>query len=202
MAAPEGPDLVIQNVTAEKHKDDSENTKHSGFHITVSTNRKPASNEESHALGARLNKAIALSFEHTGLEQFIEFLIPDDTYKRNILKVSVKYAIELGKGVRGGRIHAHIMLKVIHNSRIRINIPAFKKVMLQNLNLEGDLPTITSIYVNIKIIRGDENLEEYLLKKEVHVDVGDEVPTSKGPVDTGDAALDKEVTSDLQKMKL
>lgn len=165
-----GPTLTVRNVTAEKHKDEASNVKYSGFLITLSTNYKPKTTEESQAMGARLNSSIAAVFAtHAMIATFIKFLTAGHSYARNIKSVDMVYAIELGKGAKGGRIHAHIILKIKHNSMIRVDIPAFKEAMLAVLNENGATPQLTSLYVNVRIIRSDQNLEEYLLKKEVSV---------------------------------
>jgi hypothetical protein len=182
-----GPTLEVRNVTQQKHKNAQQSVKYSGFHITVSTNKRPKTNEESHALGGRLNEAIATTCTHTGLTQFISFLKEGHTYKSNIKDIDVQYAIELGTQKAGGRIHSHIVLKVTHTSMIRINIPVLKQLLLTAINKPGVEPVITSLYVNVGMIRSDKNLEEYLLKKQVEVkDIG------KEKIDSGDARVDAE----------
>jgi len=183
------PALKVTDVTTLKRKKKSQQLKFSGFHITISTNKKPKDDEESQNIGRRLNQAIALTFTHDTLSKIIFYLKPSYNqdgevdkgipearikgniidYKAHIKKLKVQYAIELGGGAKGGRVHAHIILRVTHNSKIRIDIPELKQRMLQALNLNDESPAITSIYINIGIIRSDKNLEEYLKKKQVNV---------------------------------
>lgn len=190
------PSLEVRNVTEQKHSNAADNLKYSGFHITISTNKRPTSTEMAQDLGGKLNKAIALTFTHQGLSQFIMFLHkpapggpllsnPNHNYKSNIKDIDVQYAIELGQTARGGRIHAHVVLKVTHNSYIRINIPVLKKLLIEQLNASGEGLGIQNLYINVGTIRGDKNLEEYLLKKQVEVkDIG------KEKIDSGDKEVD------------
>lgn len=135
---------------------------YSNFFITVNTNRSFTSDEESKAMVKSLRKAIKALFstkdDHQFLSKVIKFLVPGHVYDdRYIVSIKVKFTVEKGK--KFGRIHAHIWVSVVHRSMIHLDREYIIRFLQDRLGL-------TSLYVNIRIIRKDPfaAVEKYLEK--------------------------------------
>jgi hypothetical protein len=201
-----GPELHIQNVTAEKHANVKDKVKFSGFHITISTNKRPQTEDDADALRMQLNVCIANTFTHPNLKEFIAFLSEEQqkghTYVMNIKDVDVQYAIELGSdAARGGRIHAHVVLKISHTSRIKIDIPVFKAKVTEYLNMPGARFTVPNPYIHIVVMRNSKNLEEYLLKEPVSVQAMKGGATHAPPAAVDNSAVDS-LNAELANLQL
>jgi hypothetical protein len=160
------PELSVQddgiNIEhSSSEKTEQQKTKYSNFLITVSTNKKPGSNEESYGLGKKLSEAMKVLCTNDNLQNIIEFNDASHEFTNEYIKsISAEYAVELGRGKQGGRIHTHCVLKVVHVSSIRLNKSEISDILLETM----DDPNIQSLYVNIKIIHTTANAEEYLKK--------------------------------------
>lgn len=157
--------LGVQGDTAHTTTPKEQRVKHSGFLITVNTNFRPRSNDESWAMGYRLENAMRSMLTHQGLSKIITFQGEGHSYSDRYVKdVKAQFAVEVGHQAKGTRIHSHTLLHIAHMSHIRLSIPAIKQHVISSIND----PRIKSVYVNIRMVRNDRNLEEYL-KKDMRV---------------------------------
>lgn len=107
-------------------------------------------------------------------------------YERDVVSVDSTFSVELGpeartgytknrgltdkgvtKGSRGlgGRIHAHIILEVIHKTRIHLDYRregAFRQDILSGLRERGI--HVDNIYMSVKLADSKQNLLRYISK--------------------------------------
>jgi hypothetical protein len=130
---------------------------HSGFLITINTNKSISDQNSIDDLVQGLDRVSKYIASHEGLQRILIFLIPGDTYGRPpIYDVKADYAIE--KGNNKHRIHCHIYLRIEHTSMIRLD-------RAEIVSIVDEIMGIRNAYVNIKIIGNDQNLKEYLKKQ-------------------------------------
>lgn len=140
--------------------------KHSGFFITISTNFKPGTDEDAEDCAEKLRTALkAMLTEEANLKKITTFLKQGDEWNSDtIQKVSSQFVVERGRSKYGGRIHAHAALHINHRSMIRLNIPEIKEVILPYFD-DGCTCKIKNLYVNVRIIRADLGVRQYLTKE-------------------------------------
>lgn len=173
----EEPDLSAEET-------DQEDYKHSVFFITINTNQKPMTEGDGWFRQLVLLKAIDYTF-CTGTEvpdsteewkyrlgQLLDFLSvnartvrendgsQDTIHTAHIKQIEVEKSIEIGKSSRG-RLHAHVIVRITHNTKIHLNKPNMKRLLLVYLREIG----VTNPYVHIDAL-GDtmRSLREYLKK--------------------------------------
>lgn len=139
-----------------------EKIKHSNFLITVSTNYRPKTTEESQAMGKKLSKTMRELLTEQTLPSIVDML-DDQDYYSVIKNVKADFSIELGKKAKGKRIHAHCLLKIEHTGKIRLNPVEIKEFVSNHI----DDPLIKGIYVNIRAVKDLSNVEEYIKKQSV-----------------------------------
>jgi len=165
------PRIRTRRVTGEKNVD-----KYSNFFITINTNKRPASNTLFRdKLIQQLN---ALSQYLTGTEEGVRAIIkyvikgktrsgiafPEDTSKSfpaNIIDVDSKYQVEVGKHARGGRVHVHILMRVVHRDLIQIRREAIVALTKHFVPVTA---TGGNPHVHIKVIPGVDDVVKYLTK--------------------------------------
>jgi ribosomal protein S16 len=135
--------------------------KHSGFFVTVNTNKKPRTQLELDSITQALREGIADLCSDDGFKQVIYFLIAGHTFEKHIVNIKVEYAIEIGTSPRGGRIHAHLYIQVVHKSKIRLDKKKIEEILLKYLRKYG----INSLYINIRVIGKDKSIKDYIRKQ-------------------------------------
>lgn len=135
------------------------------FHITINSNRKPATRNAEAAMRDNLRNYIQNTFSSNEfLEEMVMFQEGTGSWSdAHIDEVDVDFAIE--KGAKKGRIHTHIVLEVVHRSIIRLDPKAIVDSVSREL---GYRP-----YVHITG-KGDRtfNLREYNRKQQERRDGG------------------------------
>jgi hypothetical protein len=141
--------------------------KHSGFFLTINTNYHPKGKEENgQECAEKLREAMKeMLGNEENLKKIVTFLNEGDTWNdETIEKVDSQFVVERGRSPRGGRIHAHAALHIDHHSKIRLNIPAIKDVILPYFN-SGCTGGIKNLYVNVRIINTNVGIRNYLTKE-------------------------------------
>lgn len=128
----------------------------SRFLITVSTNFRPKTTEESMAMAQQLRTAVRQLLTEENIPRMLDF---HEGGPSDLKKVKAEFNVELGKLANGKRIHSHIYLEFKHNAMIRINIPASKQMLLGWI----DDFRVKSLYFNVKMIRS--GVRSYLRKE-------------------------------------
>lgn len=139
--------------------------KRSAYIITVSTNYKPLTTHESKQIAEELRSSLKNLFSHDGLEDIIEFEDSTHSYDFNVDRVKIEYSIELGKGEKGGRIHAHAHVKIDHTSKIKLDFAKMREIIQEDFSDERLAGK--KIYMNVKIASGSKSLRDYIRKDEI-----------------------------------
>ena len=120
---------------------------YSDFLITVNTNFKPAPNTgEAEYMFDRLQNTMKDVFENN-TEKIIQFPaqdhhgnpLPPANYYDNVKSVDVEFVLEIGNRPRGGRIHSHATVKVVHDAYIRMDRKAIHEMIMARLGFNFHL---------------------------------------------------------------
>lgn len=142
-------------------------TKHSGFFLTINTNYHPKGKEENgQECAEKLREAMNdMLGKEDNLKKIVTFLNEGDKWDdQTIEKVDSQFVVERGRSPRGGRIHAHAALHIDHHSKIRLDIPAIKEILLPYFE-SGCTCGIKNLYVNVRIIKSNVGIRNYLTKE-------------------------------------
>ncbi|KAM9999501.1 hypothetical protein ACTFIY_004586 [Dictyostelium cf. discoideum] len=142
--------------------------RHSNFLLTINTQKRPTTNEEAQQIADQLNNVMdtfLTSPKHRnnlftirpGGEDTVDGLPP------KIHKLEIEYAVEVGKELKGGRVHSHTVIKTIHNTQIHVNTDYVRKTM-------PGLLGVGNVFVHCRFIRTDHSVEEYIRKDEYDSD--------------------------------
>lgn len=146
---------------------DSGLCKRSNFLITVNTNR---SGPAYHKAMGNLRKPFLELMESSGA-----FLEKKDGSKwrqvtssewedeEQFISCDVSYGVEVAPTNKS--VHSHIGVKVTHRSFVRISFPAVHAFFVNGINACYAHAKITSLYINIKPMYADSNLDDYVNKQ-------------------------------------
>lgn len=138
-------------------------TRRSKFLITISTNFRPRTTAQSKGMAQSLRAGIQQLLTR---EQLLNVLECIEGGHRDIDKIDAEFNVELGKDVRGSRIHSHIILDVHHHCKLRVNLPFVREWLPRNI----DDHRINSVYVNVRMIATDKDAHNYVRKSGVSPD--------------------------------
>lgn len=160
------PQIHVEQATGE-----SANSKDriSNYHITVSTNVKPTTQQQTDALVDALAKSSEQVFgTDQSLAQIVRFNKPGHYWgDKYIQSVDMRHAPEVGTKPTGSRVHTHINLKIKHQSNITIthSVPVIKKLYFDTELLQP--LGVKNLYVKIQLIKNsDEAIRRYLDKQQ------------------------------------
>ena len=130
-------------------------TKQSNFYLTINLNQ--GYNDDDEHLGddteifdGLLSGMLNHINDYINLPNGVEW--NDD----NIKDVDVDYVIE--KGNTQKRLHAHMLIKIKHNTNVKLNFPKIKKYICESLGLKN-------IYMNNMMSRANnDNILQYIDK--------------------------------------
>lgn len=164
MISIETEDLGVRTANIEPRR---KQNKHSGFFITINTNFNPKeADQHGYDCAQRLRKAVkAMLTEEDRLKRIVKFLIPDTWSTETIKKISSQFVVERGRHAKGSRIHSHAVLHIEHTSKIQLDIPKIKEEILPFF--QGGPCNVKNLYVNVKAIRANYGVRNYLTKESV-----------------------------------
>lgn len=158
------PEVVTKDVSGSNYnivkgkKKAKDTTRYSSFHVTVSSNKKPSTNEESYALADNMREQVGSLFnEEENLRGLITFLDGSTYDDGKIQKIETTFSIELGRDPRGGRIHSHAVIHIIHHSKIRLNQAFIRQYFIQHMD-------VSDVHIDIEVIKTDRRLLDYIAK--------------------------------------
>lgn len=138
----------------------AERTKHSGFFITINTNLAPE-DDELPECAERLRQAVVkLLDDEDSLKSIITYL--DTGGWDDIISIKSEHVVE--QGSQQHRVHAHAVMHVDHNTKIRLKREAIETIILDNFNSFGDGCHLSNVYVNIRAIQVPGSIKAYLEK--------------------------------------
>jgi hypothetical protein len=134
-------------------------SKFSNFLVTINPNYRPNTDIEALGMRDRLREAVTPLFTHEGYKQIIQFPRGGGSYETSISNIDSSFSLELGKDNRGSRNHAHAVIKVVHNSYIKLDPRKIGDIVGQNLGVE-------KVYVNVKALStATQYAEQYINKQ-------------------------------------
>ncbi len=137
----------------------SENkNKYSNFLLTINTNYKPEFQSDLAEVAEQLETALYGLFTHENLRKIVSF--PRGGDYSQLHDINVEFSREVGKHAQGGRVHAHAIIKIQHNSYIRLDPKAIQKIMVEQI----DDTRVKNVYVNVKAFRGEQYVRDYINK--------------------------------------
>lgn len=131
--------------------------------ITINTNILPRTQDEAEAVGAELHKTVSDMF-NVHIEKILK-VHPDSPPLGDMDTVDVNFSIERGKKRRGGRIHAHALVKIVHHTKISMADTrlAIKEHVKQEMI--NTLPGEPLVWVQLMPNKSwDEIVQEYIEK--------------------------------------
>ena len=147
--------ISVEDVTSKKISE-KQKTRHSNFLITINTNKRPKTQNELvkyvNDLRSYVKNGLLSNYGLTRLLKFKEGNLGD------IKNIDAKFAIEMGRHTKGGRVHAHIFLKIDHNAML--DFPN-KQFIIDELSRRMG---IMSPHIDFKIVGSQKNIEDYLSK--------------------------------------
>lgn len=91
---------------------------------------------------------------------------------RDIVSIDSEVVSEIGTKAKGGRIHIHAILRVVHTTLLQIDAPRFREVLKECLAQfnksamgKGLQPPIKNVYAHLKWIPSFRAAENYLAKQ-------------------------------------
>jgi hypothetical protein len=137
--------------------------KSSAFFLTINTNKKPANKIEEVTLIDWLQSGLEHTFSRENLPKALTDLTTGREPVLAVLgEVILKYGVEVGQKPKGGRVHAHSLLKIQHNTKLHIN-PGSVKSQLVEYFKGNDVPVL-SLYVNVRAAKTEEAMLRYITK--------------------------------------
>jgi hypothetical protein len=128
--------------------------RYSNFLITINTNARMTGTGVPF-LTESFRRTIREGFGKSGnLSRLIKFLEPGASYERNIKLVDVTFAVEVGSKV--GAIHAHMLIKFTHDTKIHMDPKAIQDFFRKS--------TGRNPYVDVRVVADDQYVLDYILK--------------------------------------
>ncbi len=153
-----GPDLRVTEVTRPAVASKGEKKQFSDFFITINTNYRPKTNEESFSMGAKLRTVVQKLFQDP---EALRSVLDERTDFDRIENVDSNFSIEIGRDPRGRRVHTHIQATITHTTKVFFDKAAVKAFVMANI----DDARVKGVLVGI---RGQRNAnltrKQYLAK--------------------------------------
>lgn len=138
---------------------------HSGFLVTINTNRAPKTQAEQDVLADVMRSVVHELWRDRNVPKMIKYLKgPRDP---SLIKyVESEFAIEVGSKQR--RLHAHILTNIYHNSFIHLDRTYIADEVTEQLNEgligAGMAPLKGKVHVDIQPVRGGWSALKYVRK--------------------------------------
>lgn len=130
--------------------------KRSFFLVTANTNYRPDDTADAEEVAEELNNAAQKVIgDSDSVGNFMEILILDHSWSSEFIKkIRVKTSVEIGHRPRGRRMHLHALIKVLHSTKLHVNINKLKKL------LNEELETVQIAYINVKLVSAVDDYME------------------------------------------
>lgn len=134
-------------------------TYYSMWHVLVSSNVKTDDLATANEIASCLKTGFASTFRDRPNDVFI--IRGGEWGSELIDSLKIQYAAEIGEDPRGGRVHLHALVTVVHHDNVRINGPALQVILREHCM---DHPFIKNIFVRVKWVPTSKPLEDYIGK--------------------------------------
>ena len=132
---------------------------YSKFLVTLNSNIRPTTDEEEMYLRKIMRRMIDNNFEGDKIFKNIRILEPakkDIPKDQLLVYINVTFSTEVGKDVKGGRLHAHVIVDTKHTTKIHIKADRLRDELETYFGRRG--------HVDIKYFPSAEILEAYISK--------------------------------------
>lgn len=133
---------------------------HSNYHIVVNSNRRATGPVSARELGAQLVDSVeAVLGDGAVLATLIQWQDEPGT----VHKAELQTGAEVGSNPRGGRVHVHVVLQLIHTKQMHLWYRETRALIAAQTAARANVP---HPYVSFKLIARDPmwTLEQYLEK--------------------------------------
>ena len=129
---------------------------HSTFLLTLNTNQRYKT-DDPHLKGDTQEFDNTLNGIMNNIEDYVKILTPHDEFNKSVESVDFDYAVELSSKTH--TLHAHILVKFSHRTRLQLDFIKIRDVIKKELGLP-------SIHLNNRFIRSGqvENIIDYIDK--------------------------------------
>jgi hypothetical protein len=141
-----------------KRKVNEEGIKYTNVFIMISTNYRPKNDQDYMSSARHLDMLLALAFDKDRMDEHVFDFVKNrrtgkdhtnDTWtSQYIKKVKARWGIEIGRKVRGQRLH--VLVEVAHKSCIWVN-----RLKLQNFINENMAPKVKGSHVKVVPVPAD-----------------------------------------------
>lgn len=133
--------------------------KYSNFLVTINTNYRPVDDADALDKRDRLRAKMRYLLSSAGMEKIIAFPKGEGNYRDNVTTVQNDFAVEMGE--ERLLIHSHALIRITHNSYIRLDREAIRQIVGQDLIRDGEF---RNCHIDIKSVKSHMYLEDYLKK--------------------------------------
>jgi len=144
---------------------------YSKFHVMWSSNVRPVTSQEGmelveemdHVFNQVMNERPADFFKFSSLGKKGTFKVDPEVWNsQNIRRYKIRFVIEKGSHPKGGRIHLHALVFVVHYTYLQIESSVLKELLCKRLEDQNSL--VKGCYLKIQWVPATEALENYIGK--------------------------------------
>jgi hypothetical protein len=139
-------------------KEMPEKTKKSSFHLTISTNQKYADDDPHLQNDSEVFDEV-MSDILNNIEHYVK--LPEGHSWDAVNDADIDYILERGKHKLGSRLHAHVLFRFNHRTKLQLDYQKIKDKICGELGLHD-------VYLHNRLVRPTEgqNILSYLSKYE------------------------------------
>lgn len=151
-------------ITQPKKPKQKASRKTSDFFITISTLYRPKNEADYEDKATEFEEALIELFDENDIGNLVLKFIRGheadaDHWEDVIHKSAAEYGVEVGTDRRGHRIHAHVLLEIVHTSFIQVDREKIEEFLLNHLRWAKN------IYVHIDMVnKSMRNILNYIRK--------------------------------------
>jgi hypothetical protein len=146
----------IKGGISNPHQQKEDKYKKSNFHLTISTNKKYDKDDANLQNDMEVfDDTISSILNH--IENYVKLPETDKWDDDKIKDVDIDYVVELGN--QKNRLHAHVLFRFLHRSKVQLDYDAIKKKICEDLG-------VNNVYLYNRLVRPSEgqNIVSYLSK--------------------------------------
>lgn len=136
-------DQLIDSAIAPADEVPEARVQNSEWLVTVNTNQKYSTVESLHQGTRVLYLALQYLISEAGIREFVEVIVPLDSFDGDVGRVTSAAVIENAKS----GLHAHIQIKACHTTRLRLNLAALRAALNARIDPQK------SVYVNVRVVK-------------------------------------------------
>lgn len=146
---------------------EQQNTFYSRWHLLVNSNVRGTDGDvdKANRIANILKDSIKCVFNDHAQNVFFSKVPGDKFESPTIESVKIKMAAEIGEDPRGGRIHVHCIIDVVHHTILQINVPEMRRDLRECIQQRD--PDLPFPFMRLKWIPVNQAIEKYIGKAPV-----------------------------------